>query len=101
MAEDEKRGAAIRLRLFVAAGEPNARLAEERLERIAEEHKGHVELNVVDIFEHYQLAIDEHIIAVPALVVDSPPPRRMIVGTMADHAKLCAFIGLPTGGGHE
>ncbi len=101
MAGDEKRGAAIQLRLFVAAGEPNARLAVEALERVAEEHKDRVELNVVDIFEHYQLTIDEHIIAVPALVIDSPPSRRVIVGTMADQAKLCALLGLPTGGGHE
>lgn len=85
-----------RLRLFVAGQEPNSVRAMAVLTRLQEEHlKDRCELYIVDVFQDYQAAIDQHIVAVPALVVESPPPRRVIVGSLADEKKLLAALGLP------
>ncbi len=84
-----------RLRLFVAGQELNSVRALAVLTHLQEEHlQGCCELVVVDVFQDYQAAIEEHIIAVPALIIESPPPRRVIVGSLADESKLLTMLGL-------
>lgn len=83
-----------RLRLFIAGQEPNSVRALNVLTRLKEEHlKERCELVVIDVFQNYQVAIEEHIIAVPALIVESPPPRRVIVGSLTDEERLLAVLG--------
>lgn len=84
-----------RLRLFVAGQEPNSAKALAILSRLHKERlQGCCELAVVDVFQDYQAAIREHIIAVPALVIESPPPRRVIVGSLTNEEQLLAALGL-------
>lgn len=97
----QKRHDVLQLRLFVAGEDANSRLAREALGRIAQELEGHVELKVVDVFEDYQAALAARIVMVPALVIESPPPRRVIVGSMADEVRVRAALGLASGGRYE
>ena len=84
-----------RLRLFVAGQEPNSAQALVSLERVCRERlAGACELQIVDVFEDYQAAIAQSIVAVPALIVEWPPPRRVIVGFLADEPRLLAALGL-------
>lgn len=84
-----------RLRLFIAGQEPNSVRAVATLKRLQETYlHGSCELSIVDVFEDYQAAIEEHIIAVPAMIIESPPPRRVIVGSLADESKLLAMLGI-------
>jgi len=67
----------------VAGDEPNSLRARATLERLCDEYlRGRCEIQVVDVFEDYQAAIDQHVIVVPTLIVESPPPRRVIVGSL-------------------
>lgn len=84
-----------RLRLFVAGGEPNSTRALAVLERLCREKlKGRCRLQVVDVFNNYQAAIDHEVVAVPALVVESPPPRKVIIGSLAEEEKVLEALGL-------
>jgi circadian clock protein KaiB len=81
-----------RLRLFVAGDEPNSLQAQAALERLCNEYlRERYELQVVDVFEDYQAAIDQHVIVVPTLIIESPPPRRVIVGSLSGPETLKVF----------
>jgi circadian clock protein KaiB len=84
-----------RLRLFVAGGEPNSTRALSTLERLSRETlKGCCRLQVVDVFKDYQAAIKHKVVAVPALVVESPLPRKVIIGSLAEEEKVLEALGL-------
>ena len=80
--------AALRLRLFVAGGNPRAlRTVEEVRERCASLVDTAVELEVVDIYQQPDLAERDRVVAAPTLLRLSSPPRRL-VGDVADQTRL-------------
>lgn len=84
-----------RLLLFVAGGEPNslkALAALERLRKMIPERNCRIE--VVDVLQDYSAAVAHRIMVVPALLVESPPPRRLIVGSLADDDEVLALLGV-------
>lgn len=84
-----------RFRLFVAGDEPNSIKARAVLARLCDEHlKDRYDLQIVDVFEDYQAAIDHQVIVVPTLIVDAPPPPKTIVGSLSDEEKFLAALGL-------
>jgi circadian clock protein KaiB len=92
----EARAPRYRLRLFVAGDEPNSAKARSVLARVCESHlRGRYELEVVDVFEDYQAAIDSHVLMVPTLIVEEPPPTRIVVGSFRDVDVLVDALGLP------
>ncbi|GAB4504274.1 MAG: hypothetical protein Fur0043_12680 [Anaerolineales bacterium] len=81
------------LRLFVAGDEPNSARAKAALRRLSETHlRGRCEIQIIDVYQDYQAAIDHQIVIVPCLVVVSPPPGRTIVGSLKDEASLLAAL---------
>lgn len=95
--------AVYRLRLFVAGDEPNSHRAKETLSRLCEAHlKDRYEISVVDVLQDYQAALRHRVVAVPTLMVEAPPPERVIVGSLSDEAKVLAALGITEeGGGRE
>ncbi len=88
-----------RLRLFIAGEEPNSSKAVFVVTRLCEERlKERYELQIVDVFKDYQSAIEHRVVAVPCLIVESPEPRRVIVGSLADEKKLLTTLGLTVKG---
>lgn len=84
-----------RLRLFVAGEEPNSVRAKAVLTRLCKDVlKNRCEVQIVDVFEDYQSAIEYGVSVVPALIVESPPPVRTIVGSLSDLDKALAALGL-------
>lgn len=84
-----------RFRLFVAGDEPNSFKARSVLTRLCDKHlKDRYEIRVVDVFEDYQTAMAHGVIVVPTLIVETPPPARTIVGSLADEEKVLALLGL-------
>lgn len=84
-----------RLRLFVAGDEPNSVQARATLSRLCDEHlKDCCEIQLVDVFEDYQAAIDHRVMVVPALIVEAPPPAKTIVGSLSDEGRLLAALGI-------
>jgi circadian clock protein KaiB len=85
----------VRLRLFVAGDEPHSRKAKAVLTRLCNEDlKNRCEIHIVDVLEDFQTAIEHHVVAVPTLIVESPPPVRTIVGSLTDEAAVRAALGL-------
>ncbi len=84
-----------RLRLFIAGEEPNSSRAMSIITRLCEERlRDRYELQIVDVFKDYRAAIEHRVVAVPCLIVESPEPRRVIVGSLNEENKLLTALGL-------
>ncbi len=87
-----------RLRLFVAGNEPNSFKARRVLEEVCRRRlAGRCDLEVVDVLVNYQAALDAGVMAVPVLMIEAPPPRRMIAGSLGDVQKLVRALGTDCG----
>ncbi len=73
------------LRLYVTGMTPRSTEAFASIKALCEERlQGRYELEVIDIYLHPQLAVDEQIIAVPTLVKLLPAPLRKMVGDLSN-----------------
>jgi circadian clock protein KaiB len=85
------------LRLYVAGATPGSARAVEALRDLCDEylHDRH-ELEVVDVYQQPQLALDEEIEidAVPVLVRRSPAPVRRILGDLSDKQRILLGLDL-------
>jgi circadian clock protein KaiB len=73
------------LRLYVSRSTPKSKVAVANITRVCKEHlDGRYRLEVIDIFEHAQLARDEQIVAVPTLIKRLPLPLQRLVGDMSN-----------------
>lgn len=73
------------LRLYVTGMTPRSTEAFTSIKALCEERlQGRYELEVIDIYQHPQLAIDEQIIAVPTLVKLLPTPLRRMIGDLSN-----------------
>ncbi len=87
-----------RLRLFVAGNEPHSAQARATLERLCQHAlRGRCHIEVVDVFQDYRAALEHHVVAVPTLIVEEPPPVRYIVGSLSDEATVRAVLGIEGG----
>jgi len=78
-----------RLRLFVAGSTMRSRHAIENLRRVCDERlPGHVELEVIDIYQQPELAEAAQVVAAPTLVRLHPLPVRRVVGDLSETDRL-------------
>ena len=83
------------LRLYVTGMTPRSTEAFASIKAICEERlQGRYELEVIDIYQHPQLAIDEQIIAVPTLVKKLPAPLRRLVGDLSNEDRVLLSLDL-------
>ncbi len=83
------------LRLYVAGMTPRSTQAFAAIKSICEEYlHGAYELEVIDIYQHPQLASDEQIIAVPTLVKKLPPPLRRLIGDLSNLERVLLGLNL-------
>ena len=83
------------LRLYVTGMTPRSTAAFVSIKAICEERlQGRYELEVIDISQHPQLAIDEQIIAVPTLVKKLPAPLRRLVGDLSNQDRVLLGLDL-------
>lgn len=75
----------LRLMLFVAGEEHNSRIARVNLARICKEIlNGRCEMQVVDVMQDFETALEYGIVLTPALLVVEPLPQIVIVGDLSD-----------------
>jgi circadian clock protein KaiB len=85
------------LRLYVSRSTLKSKRAIENMKRVCEEHlNGRYNLEVIDIYEHANLARDEQIVAVPTLIKQLPLPLRRLVGDMSDLNRVLFGLDLRT-----
>ena len=83
------------LRLYVTGMTPRSTEAFAAISALCEERlHGRYDLEVIDIYQHPQLAIDEHIIAVPTLVKKLPAPLRRLVGDLSNTERVLLGLDL-------
>ena len=83
------------LRLYVTGSTPNSLHAIDNIKKICEEYlKGHYELEVIDLYQHPNLAQGEQIIAAPTLIKMLPPPLRRVIGDMSNTERVLVGLDL-------
>lgn len=83
------------LRLYVTGMTPKSLQAIDNIKRICREHlQGRYELEVIDIYQHPDLARTEQLIAAPTLIKKLPLPLRKFIGNMSQTEKILAGLDL-------
>lgn len=83
------------LRLFVAGTTSHSLRAIENLRRICDAHlAGRVDLEIVDIYQHPELAEPHQVVAAPTLVKLLPPPLRRIIGDLSEEQRVLRGLEL-------
>jgi circadian clock protein KaiB len=81
--------------LYVVGATPASRRAITNLTRICEQYiAGRYTLDVVDIYQHPEIAEREQIFAAPTLIRLRPEPSARIVGDLSDEPKVLAGLDL-------
>jgi circadian clock protein KaiB len=83
------------LLLLVAGSSLRSRRATENLRRLCDEHlKGRVDVQVIDICEHPELAQKYQVVAVPTLLKLLPSPVRRIIGDLSEKERVMEGLEL-------
>ncbi len=83
------------LRLYVTGMTQRSTEAFATIKALCEERlHGRYELEVIDIYQQPQLAIDERIVAVPTLVKELPAPLRRLVGDLSNEERVLLGLDL-------
>lgn len=86
----------VHLRLFIAGNEPNSRHAKQTLKHLCETRlKGNYTLEIIDVLEDFQTALDNRVLVAPTLIVLAPQPPATIIGSLADIQKVLTALNLP------
>ncbi len=83
------------LKLYVAGDEVNSQLARENLKSILDKYlKDRYQLVEVDVLKDFTSALKDKVFVTPALVLERPEPRVMIVGNLGDRQKVVSILRL-------
>lgn len=81
------------LRLFVAGEAPNSRIARDNLRRFQEQADDTVfDVEIVDVLEHPQVALESGVFVTPALQIVEPSPGRLVFGNLSNQEILSALF---------
>ena len=84
-----------KLILFVAEGEAHSLVARNNLQKILDAPSGsRFTLQIVNVLEDYQTALQHKVLVTPCLLQLEPPPRVMIVGTLQDVERIRIVLRL-------
>ena len=83
------------LKLYIADKTIISRRAIANLRKIIKEFfEGQYGMEIIDILEDPESAVDDHIIAIPAMVKSLPPPPSMFIGDLSDTESLLISLRL-------
>jgi len=83
------------LQLFVSGMSPKSMEAIENIKQLCNEHlQETLELEIIDIYKHPELAEEKGIVFSPSLIRQLPHPKKVMVGTLADKQKVIKALGL-------
>jgi circadian clock protein KaiB len=83
------------LRLYINGATLKSTLAVKNIKQVCKQHlDGRYNLEIIDIYQHVNLARDEQIVAVPTLIKRLPPPLQRLVGDMSDLDKVLFGLDL-------
>jgi circadian clock protein KaiB len=84
----------IRLRLYVSGLTPKSTRAIADLRRLCQENlRGQCDVEIIDIYQQPERAIEAQVIAVPTLVKEAPEPLRRLIGSLKETSKVLKTLG--------
>ncbi len=91
----KREGEAYVLRLYVSGATPRSTEAIAKIKNICDEYlPGHYDLEVIDIYQQPQLAVQDHIVAAPTLVKESPGKLRRLIGNLSNTRLILQRLGV-------
>jgi len=87
----------IELRLYVSGCTPKSTRAIADIQRLCQQHlPGRCDVEIIDIYQQPERAVEAQIVAVPTLIKSAPGPLRRLVGSLTEAAKVLKALGLST-----
>jgi circadian clock protein KaiB len=81
------------LRLYITGMTPRSVEAIASIKIFCEKHlQGRYDLEIIDIYQHPELAQSDQIVAAPTLIKSLPAPLRRLVGNLSQEERV--FVGL-------
>lgn len=81
--------------LYITGMTPRSMEALNNIKALCEEHlQGRYDLEVIDIYQHPELAKAEQIIAAPTLVKRLPSPLRRLIGSLSVEERVLLGLDL-------
>jgi len=82
-------------RLFVADDEPHSKRAKDNLRKLCGSRINEsCEIEILDVFESYKIALENNIFVTPALMKVSPSPAVTIFGDLSDTGEVIKALHL-------
>ncbi|NNE76894.1 MAG: circadian clock protein KaiB [Pricia sp.] len=83
------------LQLYVSGMSQNSMQAIENIKQLCKEHlEDAFELEIIDIYKNPDLAAEHHIVFSPSLVKQTPLPKKILIGTLANSDKVIRALGI-------
>ena len=83
------------LQLYVCGMSPKSMEAIENIQKICSELlEDSFQLEIIDLYNHPELAFEQQIIFSPSLIKRLPLPKKTFVGTFADATKVIRGLGI-------
>ena len=83
------------LQLYITGATPRSCQAVANLKKFCEENlEGLYRLEVIDIYQHPDLAREAQIIAAPTLIKKQPIPRKVMVGDLSNQESVKRCLGM-------
>lgn len=90
-----KQAAVFKFRLYMAGDAQNSVLARANLRALCGTYlPGCHEIEVIDVFQDQQRAMDDNIFMTPTLLILAPAKERRIVGTLSQTETVLLALGL-------
>jgi circadian clock protein KaiB len=87
--------AVVAFRLYVAGEAQNSTVAMNNLTALCREHlEGRHEIEVIDVFQHPERALEDGIMMTPTVVRIDQSPMRTVVGNLSESAWVVHALGL-------
>ena len=91
----EKNTANYVLRLYVAGMTPQSLKAIETLKRICRAHlPGRHEIEIIDIYQRPERAMEAQLVAAPTLIKELPPPIRKFIGDLSNEERILKGLNI-------
>ena len=83
------------LRLFITGHTQKSMRAVRNITHLCEKHlSGAYDLEVIDVYQQPELAVEHQLVAAPALLKLLPLPPRKLVGDLSDTGRVLAGLGI-------
>ena len=83
------------MRLYVSGCTPKSARAIADFQRLCQQHlPGRCDVEIIDIYQQPDRAVEAQIVAVPTLIKSFPRPLRRLIGSLAETTRVLKSLGL-------